>query len=128
MPKALAAADLCIAILKPIEAYKTTYPNKVFDYMAAGRPVLLAIDGVIREVVEQAGAGLFVAPGDADGLARAIRRLKMDPETRAIMGKSGRAFVEQHFDRPASARKMGRLMVGMLGADVADIREERAGE
>ena len=38
MPLALAAADVCIAILKPIEMYKTVYPNKVFDYMAAGRP------------------------------------------------------------------------------------------
>jgi glycosyltransferase involved in cell wall biosynthesis len=128
MPRALAAADLCIAILKPIEAYKTTYPNKVFDYMAAGRPVILAIDGVIREVVERAGAGLFAVPGDPKTLARAIRRLKIDPETRAHMGKSGRAFVEQHFNRPASARKMGRLMVGMLGADASVNREARAGE
>ena len=52
MPAALAGADACIAILKPLDAYKTTYPNKVFDYMAAARPVVLAIDGVIREVVE----------------------------------------------------------------------------
>jgi glycosyltransferase involved in cell wall biosynthesis len=51
MPAALAAADACIAILKPIELYKTTYPNKVFDYMAAGRPVILAIDGVISQVI-----------------------------------------------------------------------------
>ena len=39
MSDAIAAADVCIAILKPVEMYKTVYPNKVFDYMAAGRPV-----------------------------------------------------------------------------------------
>ena len=50
MSEVLAAADACVAILKPIEMYKTTYPNKVFDYMAAGRPVILVIDGVIRQV------------------------------------------------------------------------------
>ena len=49
MSGALAGADACVAILKPIEMYKTVYPNKVFDYMAAGRPVLLAIDVVVRE-------------------------------------------------------------------------------
>jgi len=38
MPEALAAADVCIAILKPLEEYKTTYPNKVFDYMARDVP------------------------------------------------------------------------------------------
>ncbi|MCJ7432827.1 MAG: glycosyltransferase family 4 protein, partial [Anaerolineales bacterium] len=48
MATALAGADACIAILKPLDEYKTTYPNNVFDYMAAGRPVVLAIDGVIR--------------------------------------------------------------------------------
>jgi len=56
MPHALAAADACLAILQPLPLYSTVYPNKVFDYMAAGRPVLLAIDGVIHQVVEGAQA------------------------------------------------------------------------
>ncbi len=43
MPNALAAAEVCIAVLKPLEEYKTTYPNKVFDYMAAGRPIVLLL-------------------------------------------------------------------------------------
>ena len=59
MNQVLAAADACIASLLPIEMYKSTYPNKVFDYMAAGKPVILAIDGVIRQLVEDANAGLF---------------------------------------------------------------------
>jgi glycosyltransferase involved in cell wall biosynthesis len=53
MPEALAAADACIAILKPIPLFTTVYPNKVFDYMAAGKPVILAINGVIRERVKR---------------------------------------------------------------------------
>jgi glycosyltransferase involved in cell wall biosynthesis len=64
MPAVISASDACIAILKPIEMYKTTYPNKVFDYMACGKPIILAIDGVIREVVEASGCGLFCRPGD----------------------------------------------------------------
>ena len=72
MPSALAAADACIAILKPLEMYKTTYPNKVFDYMASGKPVVLAIDGVIREVIENACGGIPVPPGDPDALSQAI--------------------------------------------------------
>ncbi len=78
MAAALAGADACIAILKPLEEYKTTYPNKVFDYMAAGRPVVLAIDGVIREVVEAAACGIFAEPGNAVELANVIRRLAAD--------------------------------------------------
>lgn len=99
MPHALAAADACIAILKPIDAYKTTFPNKVFDYMAAGRAVILAIDGVIREVVEDAGAGIFIPPGDPDKLAEIVRQLSSTPQFARQMGLSGRECIEKKFSR-----------------------------
>ncbi len=114
MPAALAAADACIAILKPIEMYKTTYPNKVFDYLAAGRPVVNAIDGVIRTVVEQAGAGISVPPGDAAALAQAICALADDPSGRQEMGRRGRAYLAQHFDRGALANQLAALMESMV--------------
>jgi len=110
MPGALAAADACIAILKPLEEYKTTYPNKVFDYMAAGRPVALAIDGVIREVVEAAGCGFFVEPGNPSALAEAIRMLAADMEKASKMGMKGRAYLEEHFSRAAIGGKLLNLL------------------
>ncbi len=114
MSQALEAADAGIAILLPLEVYKTTYPNKVFDYMAAGRPVVLAIDGVIRQVVEDAGAGVFVQPGDSQAMAAAIRRLADDPAAGQRMGMAGRACVEQDFDRPATALALTRSMQAAL--------------
>lgn len=113
MSDALAAANACLAILKPLEAYKTTYPNKVFDYMAAGRPVLLVIDGVIRQVVEQAGCGIFCPPGEAAALAAAIRRLSADREAGRRMGLAGRSYVETHFNRQSLAEKLARVMEEM---------------
>jgi glycosyltransferase involved in cell wall biosynthesis len=110
MPQVLAAADAGIAILKPIEAYKTTYPNKVFDYMAAARPVVLAIDGVIREVVEAAGCGEFVKPGDPQALATAVRRLAADPDRARRMGLAGRRYLEQHYSREDIARQLIRIL------------------
>jgi glycosyltransferase involved in cell wall biosynthesis len=94
-----AAADICLAILKPLEWYKTTYPNKVFDSMAAGKPVLLCIDGVIRDLVEKADAGVFVQPGDPAGLAAAAVKLADDPACRARMGQNGKRMIEQEFSR-----------------------------
>jgi glycosyltransferase involved in cell wall biosynthesis len=114
MPSVLAAADACIAILKPLELYKTTYPNKVFDYMAAGKPVILAIDGVIREVIEKAGAGIVVPPGDPHALSQAILRLSSDPELAHAMGYQARKYVEAHFDRIILASKLMSIMHGML--------------
>ncbi len=115
MPGVLAAADACLAILKPVEMYKTTYPNKVFDYMAAGKPVVLAIDGVIREVIEQANGGIAVPPGDPESLAQAILRLADDPELAHRMGIQGRAYVESHFDRVRLASRFLELLAEAAG-------------
>jgi glycosyltransferase involved in cell wall biosynthesis len=112
--KALAGADACIAILKPLEAYKTTYPNKVFDYMAAGRPVALAIDGVIREVVETAGCGLFSPPGDPAALAETVRALAMNPGRAREMGLAGRKYLEEHFSRTAIGEKLLGVLEGLV--------------
>jgi len=99
MPGILASTDVCVAILKPIDAFKTTYPNKVFDYMAAGKPVLLAIDGVIRDVVEAAGGGIFVPPGNSEALASAVEEMWQNPKDVKRMGASGREYVKVNFDR-----------------------------
>lgn len=111
MPAAIAAADACVAILKPIPLYTTVYPNKVFDYMAAGKPVILAIDGVIREVVETAQAGLAVPPGDSQSLAQAVRELVSQPETVRRMGLCGRSYVEKHFDRAILANMLEQVLL-----------------
>jgi glycosyltransferase involved in cell wall biosynthesis len=114
MAAVLAGADACLAILKPVDEYKTTYPNKVFDYMAAGRPVVLAIDGVIREVVEAAGCGIFVQPGDPPALAEAIRSLAGDIEQARTMGLRGPGYLEQHFNRSTLAVKLVDILNGLV--------------
>jgi glycosyltransferase involved in cell wall biosynthesis len=110
MPEALAAADACIAILKDVPMFRTTYPNKVFDYMAAGRPVVLAIDGVIREVIEAAGCGIYVPPGNSVALAEAIRQLSRDPARSRTMGLLGRVYVQEHFHRDKQAEQLAELV------------------
>jgi glycosyltransferase involved in cell wall biosynthesis len=110
MREVLGAADACLATLRDIPLFRTTYPNKVFDYMAAGRPVLLAIDGVIRDVVEEARAGIFVPPGDASALAAAVRRVMAAPDEARAMGERGRAAVCARFDRSRQAEDFERLL------------------
>ena len=113
MAEVLAAADACIAILKPIEMYRTTYPNKVFDYMAAGRPVILAIDGVIRQVVEEAQAGIFVPPGDSFALASAVENLADNRQLAQSMGVSGRQAIETHYLRSLWTERLMDIILAM---------------
>jgi glycosyltransferase involved in cell wall biosynthesis len=114
IPDYIAAADVCLAILKDVPMFRTTYPNKVFDYMAGGRPVLLAIDGVIREVVEASGAGLFVQPGNPGALAAGIIKLYEAEGMRKEMGMRGREYVEAHFERREQAAKLERMLTDIV--------------
>jgi len=110
----LSAADACVAILKPVEMYKTTYPNKVFDYMAAGKPIILAIDGVIRGVVESAGCGVFCQPGDPQKFADAVMFLYNNQKKAELMGLNGRNYLQMNFNRKNIADKLAGLMEKMV--------------
>lgn len=106
----LAASDACLATLKDIPMFRTTYPNKVFDYMAAGRPTILAIDGVIRRVVEAANGGVFVPPGDDAALADAVLSLSQDGQRAKALGRAARAYVVEHFNRHQHAAQFLELV------------------
>ncbi len=110
MADVFAAATVCLAILKPLEWYKTTYPNKVFDAMAAGKPVILCIDGVIRDLVEKADAGVFCQPGNAEELAAAAVRLVDAPERCHQMGLNGRQTIEKEYSRKVITDSLVDLM------------------
>lgn len=99
MPAITASADACAAVLQKNDTFRTVYPNKVFDSMACGRPIVLGIDGVARDLVERAGAGLFAEPENPEALAGVIRRLHGDIAAAEEMGRRGRAYVIEHFDR-----------------------------
>lgn len=103
MGQVLAGSDACVATLQNIPLFRTTYPNKIFDYMAARRPTILGIDGVIRQVVEEAQAGIFVPPGDDARLAEAARYLVDHPDEARAMGQRGRRHVVEHFNRHTQA-------------------------
>lgn len=110
MPEVLAASNACIAILKDIPMFRTTYPNKVFDYMAAGRPTILLIDGVIRQVVEAAGGGVFVPPGNGVALAEAVHELSRQPMYVEQMGVAARDYICKHFNRRDQAENFLKLL------------------
>jgi glycosyltransferase involved in cell wall biosynthesis len=110
MADVLGASDACVATLQNIPMFRTTYPNKVFDYMAAGRPTILAIDGVIREVIEAAQGGIFVTPGNDAALAEAVQTLSRNPQQARTMGVAARAYVVEHFDRQKHAAQFVELV------------------
>lgn len=83
------------ALLVPLSGHpilRTFVPSKLFDFCAAGRPVIVAAAGEPARLGEAAGAAVAVPPDDAEQLAAALRRLRGDPELRDRLGAAGRAF------------------------------------
>jgi glycosyltransferase involved in cell wall biosynthesis len=99
MPCVVASADVCLAILQDIPMFRTTYPNKVFDYMAAGRATVLVIDGVSRTLIESSNGGVFVPPGNDEQLANTILELSKDSKRVQQMGQNARLYLVKHLDR-----------------------------
>lgn len=95
----IAAADLGVSILVKREIFKTVYSNKTFDYMACKIPVLMAIDGVSREMIEKARAGAYADPGDIEGFVRVVGSYRKEPVRLRTEGQNGFDYVRKHFDR-----------------------------
>lgn len=105
----MAASDALLVPLEDRPIFGKFIPSKLFDAMAAGRPVLLSVDGEAREIMEEAGAGLYYPAEDAAGLITAIEELRAS-DRREEMGRQGRSYVVEHFTRDEQARKMAEFL------------------
>jgi glycosyltransferase involved in cell wall biosynthesis len=115
MPCVVAAADLCLAILQDIPMFRTTYPNKVFDYMAAGRATLLVIDGVSRQLIESSDGGVYVQPGNDELLAKTVLELSKDPQRVQQLGSNARGYLVKHLDRRDKLNETLTLLNRLVG-------------
>ena len=73
-----------------------TSPLKLFEYMAAGLPIVAPDIAGVREVMQDGASGLIAPPGDADAIARALTRILSGPELARTLGQGARAAVEEH--------------------------------
>lgn len=117
----MAASDALLVPLEDHPVFRKFIPSKLFDAMAAGRPVLLSVDGEAREIMETAGAGLYYAAESAEGLVAAIDELRSS-NCREEMGYRGRSYVVEHFTRAEQARRMAGFLDHIVG-DRSSIRD-----
>jgi glycosyltransferase involved in cell wall biosynthesis len=90
--------------------------NKLFDYLAASKPLIL-VGEPANNPVEEAHCGLTVPPENPQALAEAVIKLyQMSPEERAEMGKRGREFVEKHHDIRKLAAHLERVLQSLVSS------------
>jgi glycosyltransferase involved in cell wall biosynthesis len=109
VPTLLAAADICLVPLRDVPLFSSFIPSKMFEYLAAGKPVVGAVAGEAAQILREAGA-LVVPPADSAALSAAIQTLAADPRRRQAMGRQGRSYVEKYFDRAALAGLYRKLL------------------
>lgn len=115
VPDIVAAADICLVPLRDVPLFSTFIPSKMFELLAAGKPVIGALRGEAADILREAGA-LVVPPENPVALADAIRNLATDPARRAAMATQGRAYVEEHFDRARLAEQYRELLAAVVDA------------
>jgi colanic acid biosynthesis glycosyl transferase WcaI len=111
LAESLSAPDVHVVTLQPaLEGL--VVPSKFYGVAAAGRPTLFVgdLDGEIARELARAGSGLAFAPGDAQGLAGAIAKLRDASEARLAMGRAARAHFEAHHDRAHAFAQWDRLL------------------
>jgi glycosyltransferase involved in cell wall biosynthesis len=116
MAAVLAAADAGLMLLKSAELFRFgVSPNKLFDYCAAGLPVVCNVPGEVAELVEEAGAGVQAADGSPEALASALRALAEMPQVALrACGNAGREWVVRERDRTRLAERLDAALREVL--------------
>ena len=111
----LKAATCALFVTKDVPFLATASPNKVFDALAAGVPLVQTTQGWIRELLEREECGITVPPGDAVAMADAVVRIARDGALRARLSCNARRVAQTQFDRSRLAQTMRSILCDAAG-------------
>jgi glycosyltransferase involved in cell wall biosynthesis len=105
MPATLKAVNAAIIPLKKLDIFKGAIPSKLFENLAMEIPVLLGVDGEAKELfIDKGKCGLYFEPENEKELSDAISKITADHELATELGKNGRKFANEFFNRDNIAR------------------------
>ena len=100
MPSIMEASDALLVHLKRAPIADWVIPTKVFAYLSAGKPILMAMGGAAAEMVKDSGASIIIRPEDVAALSQGIHSLRdLSPESRALMGRRGQEYLATNFSK-----------------------------
>lgn len=106
----VAGCDACLTIYACTDVEQAWSPNKMFDALAAGKPVLINVAGWLGETIERNDCGRSVDPHAPDKLADALMELADDPQRRARQAANARALAEREFSRDRLADQLESIL------------------
>jgi glycosyltransferase involved in cell wall biosynthesis len=120
----VAGCDVCLTIFRAARE-QTWSPNKFFDALAAGKPVLLNVAGWLGETIERNGCGRYVDAGHPEALANALEELSTNPALCRQMGENARALAERQFDRRLLAAQLEQVLEDAVAGRRPSAQERR---
>ncbi|MFC4172164.1 glycosyltransferase family 4 protein [Microvirga sp. GCM10011540] len=102
----VAAADVCMTIFKNVPVLRTCSPNKLFDALAAGKPILTNMPGWLGEIAEGQRTGVLVEPDNASDFADKAVWMRDNPQTLLEFQHNARRLAEEQFSRDVLARRL----------------------
>jgi glycosyltransferase involved in cell wall biosynthesis len=116
MPEIWGLTDVSLVLLRNQPLFNAVLPSKIFEAMGMAVPIILGVQGESARLVSDSGGGICIQPENATDLAAAVRSMADNPTRARAMGKSGRVYVEQHFDRSALARRLEMVIRQLVEA------------
>jgi glycosyltransferase involved in cell wall biosynthesis len=113
----VAACDACMTVYRATKEH-TWSPNKMFDALAAGKPVLINVPGWLGETIENNKCGRCVDPHRPETLADVLEELAADPGLCQEMGKNARALAEREFARDKLAERLEGVLLEAVALKV----------
>jgi len=114
MPQYVALADVCLVPYKNKETFKNNLPSKMFDYLAAGKPMIINLEGEASKMILEAQAGLLVKSEDPQALADGILKLYADKFLREKMGALAKTYAANNFDKKEISQRLEIILQTLL--------------
>ena len=122
----LATADALLVHLRRDPLFEITIPSKTQAYLAAGRPIIMAVPGDAARIIDCSGGGVTAIPEDPESLVQAVRTImSMDPVERVDMGRRGRAFYKSQLSMKAGIDSFATLFRSLISANEGGSRTAR---
>src|SRR3989339_149095 len=105
MPRVWSALDICFIHLRKTDLFTTVIPSKMFEAMAMEKPIIMGVQGEASDILLRSGAGFIIEPENEDMLIQIVKQFADNPSQLEMLGKKGRLFVQEFFNRNALAEQ-----------------------
>ncbi len=111
MPLLWALSDVSMVLLKKSDLFKTVIPSKIFESMAMKRPLVLGVEGEVKQMVEEGQSGITIEPENSQQLANAVLQLADSKQLYDKLADNGYQYVSKFYDRKVLAGRLEAIML-----------------